>query len=170
VWDIASMLKKQTPSPPCAVQLFMTSAKWWTAFILATSIVMSIPPVNALIHGTTVVMGHGMGAEIGIDAMILFAAIIWILTHSLESRGLDASNLSSKRFRMWIIGFNLGASSLVVWLTVSGSIKAVRRYNAQAAPEWLDAYGHFILAGCGIAAAYFLMLLVQSLIRTLIRA
>jgi hypothetical protein len=36
--------------------------------ILLTAVMISVPPVNALIHGTYVVTGHAMGATVtGID-------------------------------------------------------------------------------------------------------
>ncbi len=156
VWDIASMVKSRCPSPPCPIKLFLASAKWWTGYILATSILMSIPPLNALIHGTTVVMAHGMGAEIGIDAMVLFAAISWMVIEIYARRGTDPTVLSSCRFRRWIIGFNVGVVALIGWLTVSGLITAVRRYDGLARPQWLDSSNHYILAGCGLVAAFFL--------------
>lgn len=167
VWDIAAMVKARCPEPPCSIRLFMTSTKWWTGFILATSIVISIPPLNSLIHGTTVVMGHAMGAEIGIDAMVLFAAISWMIIEIHNRRGSDPTPLETRRFRRWIIGFNLGVIAMVLWLTVSGLITAVRRYDGHANPQWLSSSSHFILAGCGLVAAYYLANLLRTWMRLL---
>ncbi len=156
VWDIAAMVKSKCLVPVCSVRLFLAWTKWWTGYILATSILMSIPPLNALIHGTTVVMAHGMGAEIGIDAMALFAAISWIIIEMYDRRGERATVLESGRFRRWIIGFNVGVMALIGWLTISGVMTAVRRYNGIARPEWLESSNHYILAGCGVVAGFFL--------------
>ncbi len=167
VWDIAAMVKSRCPAPACSIRLFLASAKWWTGYILATSILMSIPPLNALIHGTTVVMAHGMGAEIGIDAMVLFAAISWMIIEMYERRGARAMVLESGRFRRWIIGFNVGVVLLIGWLTISGIVTAVRRYEGLAVPEWLEGSYPFVLAGCGVLAAFFLVRLVSAWLRLL---
>ncbi len=165
VWDIAAMIKARLPGPANATQLFMNAAKWWTAFILVTAILISVPPVNALIHGTTVVMGHGMGAEIGIDAMALFAALSWMLSEIVSRRGLGDGGLTvleSPRIRRGIIGLNLGAAGLVGWLTISGLIIGVRRYDGLAPPELLSTVSPFILAFFGLVTANFLGNLINA--------
>ncbi|PCI09399.1 hypothetical protein COB72_06655 [bacterium] len=169
VWDIAAMVKAKKLSTPCSVQLFLTAAKWWTAFILATSIFISIPPINALIHGTTVVMGHAMGAEIGIDAMVLFAAITWILIERQEGKTTTPCNLDSNRFRNNIIGFNISVGALVVWLTTAGTITAVYRFEGLANPQWLTVSGPFIFFATGIASAYFLARLLWEWLKLLFK-
>lgn len=167
VWDIASTIRAQRPGRSDATQLFVGAAKWWTAFILVTAIAISVPPINALIHGTPVVMAHGMGAEIGIDAMVLFAAFCWMLTEIIARRGGDTTVLACARIRRWIIGFNAGAVALIGWLTISGVIIGIRRYEGLAPPQWLDASSHFILAGCGVVTAYFLAHLIRTWLRLL---
>jgi nitric oxide reductase subunit B len=169
VWEIAAMLRARRPGPSDSVQLFVTAAKWWTAFILATALIISLPPLNALIHGTTVVMGHGMGAEIGIDAMILFAAFSWMLGEIITRRGGDPKVLASRRIRLQIIGLNVGVAALIGWLTLSGLITGRQRYQGMAPPEWLTASYPFVLAGSGIVAAYFLAALLTTWLRLLFK-
>ncbi|MHC4990102.1 MAG: cbb3-type cytochrome c oxidase subunit I [Planctomycetota bacterium] len=171
VWDIAAMVKVRRPASTNAAtnatQLFVSAAKWWTAYILATSIIISVPPLNALIHGTPVVMAHGMGAEIGIDGMVLFAAFCWMLAEIVARRGGETAALDSPHFRRWIVGLNLGVAALIGWLTLSGTIIGVRRYNDLAPPEWLDVSSHFVLAACGVVTAWFLANLIQTWLRLL---
>ncbi len=167
VWEIAAMLRARSPGPADSVRLFVTAAKWWTAFILATALIISVPPFNALIHGTTVVMGHGMGAEIGIDAMILFAAFSWMLGEIITRRGGDPKLLASRRIRLQIIGLNVGVAVLIGWLTLAGLITGVQRYHGLAAPEWLTTSYPFVLAGSGVVSAYFFGVLLTTWLRLL---
>ncbi len=170
VWDIAAMVRVRYPVPSNATQLFVIAAKWWTAYILATSILISVPPLNTLIHGTPVVMAHAMGAEIGIDAMVLFAVFCWMLTEIVARRGGDTSIFESSRLRNIIIGLNVGAGLLVLWLTISGTIIGVRRYNALAPPDWLSASNPYVLGACGGITAWFLANLLYIWLRQLFPA
>lgn len=169
VWDLAGMVKAKRPSPPCGIQLFMASAKWWTGFILVTAILISIPPLNSLIHGTRLVMGHAMGAEIGIDAMALFAATTWILIEIMQRRGENPEPLSSRAYRKWIIGLNIGVAGLVGWLTISGIGTAIYRYDGLASPDWIVVGGPYVFVGFGVIAAYFLSRLIYAWSRVLFK-
>ena len=174
VWDIAAMArdtgepgKVQTTG---SVQLFVTSVKWWTAYILASSILISVPALNALIHGTIVVMGHGMGAAIGIDGMVLFAAICWMIPEVVARHGGDASIFTSARMGRWVVGLNVSLACLIGWLTIAGTIIGVRRYDGLAAPEWLNASNPYVLAVLGVATAWFLAHLILTWLRFLFPA
>ncbi|MCP3902246.1 MAG: cbb3-type cytochrome c oxidase subunit I [Planctomycetes bacterium] len=167
VWDIAATVKKHRASPSGAIGSFLTAARWWTGIILATSILISIPPLNALIHGTPVVMGHGMGAEIGIDGMVLFAAICWMTGELVRRREGDASVFDGAWMRRAIVGLNLGAACLIGWLTFSGVLIGVRRYDALAPPQWLTSSNHYVLATCGVVTAWFLANLIFTWARLL---
>ncbi|MHC4822592.1 MAG: cbb3-type cytochrome c oxidase subunit I [Planctomycetota bacterium] len=162
IWDIAAMVKAKRPSPPCGIQLFLTAAKWWTAFILGTSLILSIPPINALLHGTRAVMGHAMGAEIGIDAMAIFAAFTWMLVELQERRGVSAEIFSSMRYRRWGLGFNAGVVGLVGWLTLSGVITAFYRYDGLASPAWVMQGGPYLFAVFGVIAGWYLVLFLRT--------
>jgi len=167
VWDIAAMVRAGRSAPASATQLFLASAKWWTAYILATSIIISVPPINTLIHGTTVVMAHAMGAEIGIDGMALFAAFCWMLTEMAARRGASADVFASRRLRRLILGLNVSAALFIGWLTISGTLTGVRRYDNMAPPQWLEASNHYVLAVCGGLTAWFLLRLVMVWLRFL---
>ena len=167
VWDIAALVRAKTDAAqqPCAIAAFMTAAKWWTAFILATSIVLSVPPLNALVHGTHVIMGHGMGAAIGIDGMALFAAFCYLGSEFAIERGVNAGWLRSASARRRIIVFNVVVLALVSWLTVSGTIIGVTRYLQQPPPEWITSAGPIIFATLGMIAGGMLLDLVAQWLR-----
>lgn len=161
IMDITAMVKASKPAPPCGIQAFLTAAKWWTGFILGTSLIISIPPINSLIHGTRLVMGHAMGAEIGIDCMALFAGMTWILSEIQTRRGIEATVFATKGYCNLIMGLNVGVIGLVGWLTISGAGTALYRYDGLASPAWITSAGPWIFASSGILAAYFLMRLLK---------
>jgi nitric oxide reductase subunit B len=155
IWDIAkTVLEKKKAST--ATQFFLSASKWWTMGILVTAILISIPPLNSIIHGTYVVTGHAMGAEIGIDSMILFACLAWILSQNLTN---------TKLLKQAAIGFNISTAALVVWLTVAGTVTGISRYKMLPAPEWITANNPIVFAITGISAAAFLALITFLLSR-----
>ncbi len=167
VWDLAAMVKAKRPSPPCGIQLFMASAKWWTGFILVTALLISIPPLNTLVHGTKAVMGHAMGAMIGIDAIALFAATTWILIEITQRRGQSDQSLSCRAYRNWIIGFNIGVAGLVGWLTFSGTVTGIYRYNELATPRWITIAGPYIFVLFGLITANYLGRFINTWLQVL---
>ena len=162
VWDISAMVRNAKPLPACGIRMFLGACKWWTGFILVTAITISIPPINALIHGTRAVMGHAMGAEIGIDAMALFAAFTWLIIEFVNQRGKDCAELTCKKYRTSIIGFNIGVAGLVGWLTISGIGTGINRYQGLATPRWIEVAGPYIFVIFGLITAKFLGDLVNA--------
>ncbi len=65
---------------------FVRSGMVWTFLMLVLALSISVPPLNALIHGTHVVVAHSMGSMIGIDSMILWAALSYVLWHLVGPR------------------------------------------------------------------------------------
>lgn len=54
---------------------FIMSADLWVFLTLGLAIAMSVPALNVYMHGTHVVVGHTMGATIGINSMLLMAYV-----------------------------------------------------------------------------------------------
>ena len=52
---------------------FLVAADAWIFLTLGLAIAMSIPALNVFMHGTHIVVGHTMGATIGINSMLLLA-------------------------------------------------------------------------------------------------
>jgi heme/copper-type cytochrome/quinol oxidase subunit 1 len=138
--------------------------------ILFSSILISIPPLNAVIHGTYVVTGHAMGATIGIDTMILLGATIWILEEALLARGYtDAGRmLHGGRVRGIAIGLNVAVALFIGWLHVSGLITGLTRMRfapgeAYVPPTWLGAWNGVMLSASGAVALVFFAALLATL-------
>ena len=78
--DLLAMRRSRgAPAEHRTTASFIHSATIWTFALLIVALLISIPPLNALIHGTHVVVAHSMGSMIGIDSMILWAAISYAL-------------------------------------------------------------------------------------------
>lgn len=64
---------------------FIIAADVWVFITLALAIFMSVPAFNVYMHGTHVVVGHTMGATIGINSMLLLAFIYDISANTCSS-------------------------------------------------------------------------------------
>ncbi len=116
--DLIEAIQKRPRPDTSDAELYMTSSKYWTFANLALAILISIPPINTLVHGTYVVAAHVMGAMIGINSLILFGAIAWMTGPRKQSR------ISAYLFTI----FHLSFGCLVGSLTLGGLLQGVYRY------------------------------------------
>ena len=170
VSDLWGVVRTRSSGPFCAARGSFAASKYWTVFILFSSVLISIPPLNAVIHGTYVVTGHAMGATIGIDTMVLVGALIWILGEHLRAReGAPASEvLHTRGMKRTVIGLNVGVAALVLWLHVSGLATGVTRMGfgpdeAYVAPAWLARWNGVLFASTGTVALVFFAALLWRL-------
>jgi len=61
---------------------FLVAADIWVFLNLILALLMSIPAINYFTHGTHITVAHTMGTMIGINSMILLAAIGYIISVS----------------------------------------------------------------------------------------
>jgi heme/copper-type cytochrome/quinol oxidase subunit 1 len=139
--------------------------------IVGSAVLISVPPLNAIIHGTYAVTGHAMGATIGIDTMILLGAVIWIVGEYLRGReGEDASNpLHCARMRWSVIGLNVGVALLVGWLHLAGVVTGLTRMRLAPSevyvpPAWLGASSGIMFSATGTLAFVFFSSILVTLI------
>jgi nitric oxide reductase subunit B len=90
---------------------FLIASEVWIFLNLVLALLMSIPAINRYTHGTHVTVAHAMGTTIGINTMILFASICYMLKMD------DDIN---KRMRLQLnIGYWCSQLSLLVfWLAL----------------------------------------------------
>ena len=170
VYDVTGLLRGTDQRVFCAARSSFAASKCWTVFILFSAVLISIPPLNAVIHGTYAVTGHAMGATIGIDTMVLLGAIIWILGEHLtvvEGPG-GADVLHTAAMRRTVLGLNLSVAALVVWLHVSGTVTGVTRAGfapdeAYVSPAWLAQWNGVVFALTGTVALVFFAILLRTL-------
>ena len=137
--DVVNSLRAGAPGHP--VLRFLASARNWNCFNLVYAIAISVPNLNSIIHGTHVVAAHAMGAEIGIDSMVLFGALVFFLPQT-AGPGL-VLNLRA---------LNWSAGALVVWLTTIGVANGWTRYHGDVPPQWVTG-GFWVFPVLGSAVA-----------------
>jgi nitric oxide reductase subunit B len=130
--DVVRGLRARAPEHPTL--RFFASARHWTASMLALAIAISIPNLNSIIHGGHVVAAHAMGAEIGIDSMVLFGALVWFLH---DQRPRSRRMLTSSVVRWNIRVLNVAAAALVTWLFAVGSVNGWTRFHGEPPPAWV---------------------------------
>ena len=99
---------------------FLLAADTWVFLTLGLAILMSIPAFNIYMHGTHVIVGHTMGATIGINSMLLLAFISDIFSkHKVNEKSVKQG--------YWIANISL----LVFWLVliIAGFIKSYWQFN-----------------------------------------
>jgi nitric oxide reductase subunit B len=170
VSDLWSLVRGRRDGPFCAARGAFAASKYWTVGILFSSVLISVPPLNAIIHGTYVVTGHAMGATIGIDTMVLLGAIIWIIGEHLRAREGEAASerLHTPGMRLTVIGLNIAVVALVGWLHVSGTVTGVTRLGlapdeSYVPPAWLAAWNGVAFALTGVLVLLFFALLLGRL-------
>lgn len=134
-------------------------SKRWNLGLLTLAIAISVPPLNALIHGTRVVMAHGMGSELAIDSYILLAVFAFLLARMFPKREIGEELIHSPRVRHsigWLNGFLVG---LVALLVVDGVTVGIHRYFGWPHAAWLEVFP-FLFLPLGLGVAFFLLRLI----------
>ncbi len=140
---------------------FFALSKNWNCCLLPLALLISIPPLNAVIHGTHVVMAHGMGSELAIDTYILLGAFAWLLTQVFPKREVIESVIDGPAIRRHIRRLNAGLIVLVGCLLLNGLGVGITRYLGMAAPEWMDAFPIFFVLS-GLTVGYSLLRIVHG--------
>lgn len=140
---------------------FIELSKCWNLCLLTLALLISVPPLNALIHGTHVVMAHAMGSELAIDSYILFAVFAFLLGRIFPKREVVTQFIDSQHVRRTARLLNASLVALVLWLLVRGLAVGVTRYLDQREPAWLDQFP-YVFAVLGISVGIFLVRLVLS--------
>lgn len=172
VSDLWCIIRDRVTQPFSAARACFFAAKWWTIAILFTSVIISIPPLNAVIHGTYVVTGHAMGATIGIDTMILLGALSWILPRVAAGAG---ARIDTRGMRVAIVGLNVSVAALVIWLHISGLTTGITRAafgpgEPYVRPAWLGASNGIAFALTGGLSIVFFSHLLATLMPAAFRA
>lgn len=99
---------------------FLFAADVWVFLTLALAILMSIPVLNLYMHGTHIIVGHTMGATIGINTMLLLAFAYDII-------GFRKNDSKKIYYGYWTINLSL----IIFWISliVAGVMKAYYQFN-----------------------------------------
>jgi nitric oxide reductase subunit B len=139
---------------------FAELALRWNLFLLTLAILISVPSLNAMIHGTHVVMAHAMGSMLAIDTYILLGVFAWLLAQIFPKAEVRAGIIDSPAARRAIAGLNIALVCTVVVLLVEGLAVGYTRRLGESTPGWLG-YFPLALAFSGTGVGYHLIRLMQ---------
>jgi nitric oxide reductase subunit B len=107
---------------------FLSYADWWIFLNLGVAILISIPQLNYYTHGTHITVAHAMGTTIGINTMLLFASVVYILQQQKPQL--------VERYRGWIAkgGAITNIALIFFWssLVGSGLVKMASKLHKEA--------------------------------------
>jgi nitric oxide reductase subunit B len=83
IWDWRSSLEEWQKHRHCSAYRFLIAADVWVFINLGLALVISVPALNLITHGTHITVAHAMGSTIGINSMILFASIFYVIREAL---------------------------------------------------------------------------------------
>jgi nitric oxide reductase subunit B len=147
---------------------FLMAADGWVFINLGQALLMSIPALNLITHGTHVTVAHAMGATIGINSMILLAACFECLRGKCGEEIAPAIVLR----RVYVTA---QASLLVFWAALNGAgiSRGLWQLSAQQAPfsEMMKSLHPWfvVVFAAGIALALSLSFFAFVLVRHVIR-
>ncbi len=154
--DLWSLRRKPILPDLAVPDRFARSVTLWTTLMLMMAIGMSIPPLNSLIHGTTVVTAHAMGAMIGIDSMILWAALSWL---TCQLAGQTAGAVNSRWMRRAVTIIDLALAGFLTVFIIRGVAAGLERQLGPSAPDW----SRFVAAFPVLMVAFGLALAVTAI-------
>lgn len=130
--SLGALLRARTArSQNPGVSFIVGMATVWSFLLVGIAVVIAVPPVNTLIHGTHFVVAHAMGSMLGIDCMLLWAALLYIIQRMVPSqRRLLTSGSVVPVFSL----VSLGIFLLVLLLSVKGLLTGYLRYMGPVAP------------------------------------
>ncbi len=133
---------------------FARSTTLWIFLMLFLAMVIAIPPLNALVHGTHVIVAHSMGSMLGIDTMILLACLAYVL-RAVAGREHPVVRGQGVAWTVPTLNWSIGIF-WVTWIT-HGATRGLIRYRA-ANPDKFAFVGDvfpwlMVLSGLAMAGA-----------------
>jgi len=100
---------------------FMVVATFWMSLNLVLALLVSIPVINAVTHGTHATLAHAMGSTIGINSMILWAVGLAAIGEVSPGIGL----VWEARLRALVPVIDLALLSFFLCLLAAGVLKGL---------------------------------------------
>lgn len=159
IWNWRRSLTKARRNYHSIPYRLLSFGDLWIFLNLTLAIAISVPAWNSYTHGTHITVAHAMGTTIGINTMLLFASVFYIIRlrvpEILESNkrfvsaGISITNISLLFFWIALLGSGL--------VKISGKLNNETFYNImQKSQPWFKLFnysGIFIFAGLTLLIA-----------------
>jgi len=121
IWDWKGLIKQGKKHIDSIPYRFLLSSDFWIVTNLILAILISIPAINVFTHGTHITVAHAMGSTIGINSMILLAAIFYMVSENRKEE-FNKTQLTLIYRGFWLTNISL----VVFWISliVSGILKS----------------------------------------------
>jgi len=83
LWDWRGSLQTFQKHKYCNAYRFMFAADIWVFVNLILALIISVPALNLITHGTHITVAHAMGSTIGINTMILLSSVFYVIREEL---------------------------------------------------------------------------------------
>lgn len=128
--DIIGLIRNRKGMNKTICYHFISSCKLWSGLTIFLALLISIPPLNTIIHGTHVVFAHAMGAMIGIDTFAIFGVLSWFIF-----KDTNLALQTKKKIHFSIITMNLSLFFLIASMSIYGTSFGIYRYLDKYPPE-----------------------------------
>jgi len=141
VWNMLREIAAKAGHPSGRAGNFATSTRFlvlsknWNMFLLPVAILISVPQLNAVIHGTHVVMAHAMGSELAIDTYILMGAFAYLLAQYFPKREAAEQIIDSPDVERTVSILNSLHSNITIEYLLMFSVFRSWRDQGQNSPE-----------------------------------
>ncbi len=115
LWDWRASLQAYQKHKYCNAYRFLFAADIWIFINLILALLISVPALNLITHGTHITVAHAMGSTIGINTMILLASIFYVIREELPQQ-VHADCTRQVRIGYWTANISLAVffSALVL--------------------------------------------------------
>ncbi len=134
----------------------LMSTDVWVFFNLFLALLISIPSIQAITHGTHITVAHSMGTTIGINTSILLASVLFILNKEHKER--------MERNAMWLKAgywiFNISLVAFFISLILGGMVRGTTEPDvpfSQMQENILPYMKVFLFSGYGILVGILLI-------------
>ena len=83
LWDWRASLQAFDKNRYCNAYRFLFAADIWIFVNLILALLISVPALNLITHGTHITVAHAMGSTIGINTMILLSSVFYVIREEL---------------------------------------------------------------------------------------
>ncbi|MHC4955581.1 MAG: hypothetical protein ACYTGZ_17150 [Planctomycetota bacterium] len=138
----------------------LTLSKNWNMLLLPVAILISVPQLNSVIHGTHVVMAHAMGSELAIDTYILLGAFSFLLTQYYPKREVIEGVIDGPAMQRNVFVLNIALVVVFATLLLRGLTVGITRYLGEPVPVWIDEVFPIVFVVSGLTLGLALVRLI----------